>query len=176
MFQRPNTKPSTRDIGLAQQWREANAESVKEIQAGIARLRSVPREQLADAVFLLLMAAKQHREGIRQSIEESAGADFEIGSAPSGDLAIYLAEQAVSALRYHEANAPTVLDLLFDRPSEARFTIDQKDAVSLLAAMVREQRIEGILEGLRLSGLLNEPSKDRHAKFEARKFQLSEDR
>jgi hypothetical protein len=176
MFRRPNTKPHTNDIGQVQQWHEADAESGREIQAGIARLRSVPREQLADTVFLLSVAAKQHSEGIRQSIEESAGADFEFGSAPSGDLAIYLAEQAVSALRCHEASAPTLLDLLFERPPEARFTIDQKDAVALLAAMVREQRIEGILEGLRLSGLLNEPSKDRHARFEARRFQLSEDR
>jgi hypothetical protein len=29
----------------------------------------------------------------------------------------------------------------------------------MVAAMIREQRLEGILEGLRLAGLLNEPRK-----------------
>jgi len=33
----------------------------------------------------------------------------------------------------------------------------------MLAAMIREQRIEGVLEGLRLAALLNESSRDRHA-------------
>jgi hypothetical protein len=165
MFRRTNTKPHTSDIGLPQVWHEANAESGREIQAGIARLRSLQREQLADAVFLLSVAAKQQSEKIRHSVKESAGAEFEFDSSPNGDLANYLAEQAVSALRGCETNAPTLLDLLFERPPKARFTIDQKDAVSMLAAMIREQRVEGILEGLRLSGLLNEPSKDRHAIF-----------
>jgi hypothetical protein len=39
------------------------------------------------------------------------------------------------------------------------FTIQQQDAVSMMAAMIREQRLEGILEGLRLAGLLNEAPK-----------------
>jgi hypothetical protein len=46
---------------------------------------------------------------------------------------------------------------------EVHFTIQQQDAVSMMAAMIREQRLEGILEGLRLAGLLNEASKRRHA-------------
>jgi hypothetical protein len=165
MFRRPNTQSGASDIGPVEQTFEADAESGGEIQAGIARLRHVPREQLVDMVFLLSMAARQHSEAIRQSINESTGAEFESGSMPNADLADYLAEHAVAALRCHEANAPTLLDLLFERAPEARFRVGQKDAVSMLAAMVREQRIEGILEGLRLSGLLNEPSKNRHAGF-----------
>jgi hypothetical protein len=39
---------------------------------------------------------------------------------------------------------------------EVNFTIQQQDAVSMMAAMIREQRLEGILQGLRLAGLLNE--------------------
>jgi hypothetical protein len=124
MFRRPNTKRRRNDLGPVQEWHEADAESGKEIQAGIARLRRVPREQLADAVFLLSVATKQHREGMRQSVKESAGAEFEFDSMPSSDLANYLARQAVSALRCHEANAPTLLDLLFERSPEAKFTID----------------------------------------------------
>jgi hypothetical protein len=52
---------------------------------------------------------------------------------------------------------------LFERLPEVRFTVHQQEAVSMLAAMIREQRIEGVLEGLRLAGLLNESSRDRHA-------------
>jgi len=56
---------------------------------------------------------------------------------------------------------------LLQRPRDARFTVDQDEAVALLAATVREERIEGILEGLRLAGILNEPHKDRHARFDS---------
>lgn len=42
---------------------------------------------------------------------------------------------------------------------DVHFTIQQQDAVSMVAAMIREQRLEGILEGLRLAGVLNAPSK-----------------
>jgi hypothetical protein len=42
---------------------------------------------------------------------------------------------------------------------EVHFTIQQQDAVSMVAAMIREQRLEGILEGLRLAGVLNERRK-----------------
>jgi hypothetical protein len=163
MFRRGNTKSGAANIGRIQQWHASIEGSGREIQAGIARLRSVPREQLADAVFLLLMAAKQHNEAIRRSIRENAGVEFDFGSMPNEGHADYLAAEAVSALRSHEANAPTFLDLLLERSPEARFTVDQRDAASMLAAIAREQRIAGILEGLRLSGLLNEPSKDRHA-------------
>ena len=45
---------------------------------------------------------------------------------------------------------------------EVHFTIQQQDAVSMMAAMIRVQRLEGILEGLRLAGLLNEAPKSRH--------------
>lgn len=38
---------------------------------------------------------------------------------------------------------------------DVHFTIHEQDAVSIVAAMIREQRLEGILEGLRLAGLLN---------------------
>ncbi|XSC42949.1 hypothetical protein ACF1BQ_033120 [Bradyrhizobium sp. RDT10] len=38
---------------------------------------------------------------------------------------------------------------------DVHFTIQQQDAVSMVASMIRVQRLEGILEGLRLAGLLN---------------------
>jgi hypothetical protein len=47
----------------------------------------------------------------------------------------------------------------FEQLPDVHFTIQQQDAVSMMAAMIREQRLEGILEGLRLAGLLNEAPK-----------------
>ncbi|APO55346.1 hypothetical protein LUI11_37025 [Bradyrhizobium diazoefficiens] len=84
-------------------------------------------------------------------------------SVPNADLAAYLAGEAVSSLRHHEVDAPSLADVLIQRAREVRFTVDRTEAVTLLAATIREQRLEGILEGLRLAGLLSEPSKDRHS-------------
>src|SRR5262249_40351373 len=130
-----------------------------------AQLRNVPREKLADTVFMLSMAAKQQSGLIRRSINERAKCDFEFDPPPSGDLAAYLAEDTVSTVRHHIVDVPTLLALLSGRSPAVHFTVHQRDAVAMLAALIREQRLEGILEGLRLAGLLNESSKDRHAGF-----------
>jgi hypothetical protein len=100
---------------------------------------------------------------IRQAIKERAQAEFAFDPSPDADLATYLAEDAVSTLRHHDADLPTLLDVLVQRSPDVRFTVEQEEAISMIAAVIREQRLEGILEGLRLAGLLNEPSKDRHA-------------
>jgi hypothetical protein len=55
----------------------------------------------------------------------------------------------------------TRYDFDFDTLPDVHFTIQQQDAVSMMAATIREQRLEGILEGLRLAGLLNEAPKRR---------------
>ncbi|TAI64010.1 hypothetical protein CWO89_21215 [Bradyrhizobium sp. Leo170] len=165
MFRRQKSRSRARDARQVQQGYERNKSSGGEIQARIAELRSMPREKLADAVFLLSMATKQQSERIRRSIEERAEAEFEFDPPPNGDIADYLAEEAVSVLRHHEANVPTLIDILSQRSPDIDFTVHQTDAVSMLAAMIREQRLEGILEGLRLAGLLNESSKNRHAGF-----------
>jgi hypothetical protein len=140
-----------------------NESSGKDIQARMTQLRGLPREKLADAVFMLSMEARQQSALIRQAIQERAEAEFAFNPAPDADLAAYLAEDAVTTLRHHDAELPTVLDVLLQRSPDVRFTVGEKDAVLAIAATIREQRLEGILEGLRLAGLLNEPSKDRHA-------------
>ena len=140
-----------------------NETSAKDLQARIAQLRGLPREKLADAVFMLSMEAKQQSSLIRQAIKERTQAELDFEPSPDADLATYLATEAVPSLRHHDADLPTLLDVLVQRSPEARFTIQQEEAVLMLAAMFREQRLEGILEGLRLAGILNEPSKDRHA-------------
>ena len=94
---------------------------------------------------------------------ESAAGEAGPEPVPNADLAAYLAGEAVSSLRHHEVDVPSLADVLIQRSREVRFTVDRTEAVTLLAATIREQRLKGILEGLRLAGLLNEPSKDRHA-------------
>jgi transposase InsO family protein len=49
----------------------------RDIHARIAELRSVPREKLADTVFMLSMVAKQQSSLIQQSIKERAKATFD---------------------------------------------------------------------------------------------------
>jgi hypothetical protein len=112
---------------------------------------------------MLSMEAKQQSALIRQAIKQRAEAEFAFDPPPDADFATFLAEDGVSTLRHHTADLPTLLDLLVQRSPDIRFTVRQEEAVLMLAAMIREQRLEGILEGLRLAGLLNEASKDRHA-------------
>lgn len=62
-----------------------------------------------------------------------------------------------------EVGVPSLADVLIQRSRQVRFTVDRTEVVALLAATIREQRLKDILEGLRLAGLLNEPSKNRRA-------------
>src|SRR5262249_12667634 len=150
MFRRRKKKSRAHDAQSVQQRSDRVDSSGRDIQARIAQLRNMPREKLADAVFMLSMAAKQQVGLMRRSINERAKSDFDFDPPPSGDLAAYLAEDTVSTLRHHMADVPTLLELLSGRSPAAHFTVHQKDAVSMLAALIREQRLEGILEGLRL--------------------------
>lgn len=163
MFRRHRSKSRAQDARQADQRFESNERSGKDIYSRLIELKTLPREGLVDAVFMLSMAAKQQSRMIQRSIEERAKAEFDFDPPPYGDVATYLASETVETLRDNTADAPGVLDLLFERSPEVRFTVLQQEAVSMLAAMIREQRLEGILEGLRLAGLLNESSKERHS-------------
>lgn len=142
-------------VGLRKSRAAANARraeprresSVGDIQARIAELRSLPREELADAVFMLSMNARQG-ELIRHAIEKRAEVDLDFDPPPNADFATYLANDVVSTLRHHVADLPTLLDLLVERAPDVCFTVDREEAVSLLAAIIREHRLEGVLEGL----------------------------
>jgi hypothetical protein len=138
---------------------ERNERAGKEIYARMAELKNVPRENLPDAVFMLSMAAKHQSEQIRQSIKDRTRYDFDCDTLTDGDLATYLAEDAGYALRDHVTSPQTFFGALSEQLPDVHFTIQQQDAVSMMAAMIREQRLEGILEGLRLAGLLNEAPK-----------------
>src|ERR1700730_17174494 len=140
---------------------ERNERAGKEIYARMAELKNIPRENLPDAVFMLSMAAKHQSEQIRQSIKDRTWYDFDSDRRTDGDLATYLAEDAGYAFRDHVTNPQTFFEAMSEHLPDVHFTIQQQDAVSMMAAMIREQRLEGILEGLRLAGLLNEAPKRR---------------
>jgi hypothetical protein len=145
---------------------ERSKRAGKAIYARIADLKKVPRENLPDAVFLLFMEAKQQSELIRRSIKDSTHYDFSFGEMIDRDLATYLAQEAAHALRDHVTNPQTFFEAMSEQLPDIHFTIQQQDAVSMVAAMIREQRLDGILEGLRLAGLLNEVPNRRRAASE----------
>lgn len=155
-----------RNIGEAEVRFERNERVGKTISADIADLKKVPRENLPDAVFLLFMQAKQQSELIRRSIKDRTRDDFEFDGA-DGDRATYLAQDATHALRDHVTNPQTIFEAISEQLPDVHFTIEQQDAVSMVAATIREQRLDGILEGLRLAGLLNEVPNRRRAGSEA---------
>ena len=138
---------------------ERNERIGKTIYAGIADLKKVPRENLPDAVFLLF-------ELIRQSIKDRTRYDSNF-DVIDGDRATYLAQDATHALRDHVTHPQTFFEAISEQTPDVHFTIEQQDAVSLVAATIREQRLDGILEGLRLAGLLNEVPNRRRAGSEA---------
>jgi hypothetical protein len=157
MFRKKRQKKILRE--QTQQRFERNERAGKDIYARIAELKNIARENLPEAVFMLSMAAKRQSEQIRQSIKDDTRYNFDFGALVDGDLATYLAEGAGHALRDHVTNPPTFLEVMSEKLPDVHFTIPRQDAVSMVAAMIREQRLEGILEGLRLAGLLNEAPK-----------------
>lgn len=151
-----------RNAEEAQMRFERNERIGKTISADIADLKKVPRENLPDAVFLLFMQAKQQSELIRRSIKDRTRDDFDFDGT-DGDRATYLAQDAAHALRDHVTNPQTIFEAISEQPPDVHFMIEHQDAVSMVAATIREQRLDGILEGLRLAGLLNEVPNRRRA-------------
>ena len=151
------------DSGTSLRRNARDESSSQDLQARIAQLRALPRDKLADAVFMLWVEAKQQSSLTRQAIKERAPVEPDLDPSPDADLATRLAADALASLRHHDADLPTLLDVLLQRSPEVRFAVRQEEAVAMLAATFREHRLEGILEGLRLTGILNEPAKDRHA-------------
>lgn len=89
--------------------------SVDDIQARIAELRSLPREKLADAVFMLSINARRQGELKRQAIEKRAEVALDFDPPPKADLATYLASDVVSTLRHHVADLPCLTSWFSER-------------------------------------------------------------
>jgi len=159
MFRKKQQKLRNYQAAEVRERFERNERVGKDIYARIADLKNVARRDLAHEVFMLFREAKHQSQLIRQSIKDRTQYDFDFGGTDEGDLATYLAEATAYALRGHVTNPQTVFQAMSEQLPDVHFTIQQQDAVSMVAAMIREQRLEGILEGLRLAGVLNEPSK-----------------
>jgi hypothetical protein len=159
MFARKQQKRRDYQASEIRERFERNERTGKDIYARIAELKNVAREDLAHEVFMLFMEAKRQSQLIRQTIKDRTEHDFDFGGMSEGDLATYRAEDAACALRDHVTRPQTFFQAMSEQLPDVHFTIQQQDAVSMVAAMIREQRLEGILEGLRLAGVLNEPSK-----------------
>src|ERR1700716_3191282 len=146
MFRRKRREKILRELEARQTQErfERNEGAGKEIYARMAELKNVPRENLPDAVFMLFMGAKHHSEQIRQSIKDRTRYDFDFDTLTDGDLATYLAEDAGYALRDHVTQPQTFFDAVSEQLPDVHFTIQQQDAVSMMAAMIREQRLEGM--------------------------------
>src|ERR1700693_1901757 len=69
-----------------------------------------------------------------------------------------LAEDAGYALRDHVTQPQSFFEAVSEQLPDVHFTIQQQYAFSVMAAMIREQRLEGLLEGLRLAGLFTSRS------------------
>lgn len=104
----------------------------EDFQARIAALRSLPREKLADAVFMLWMETQREGELIRRAVKQRVEGEAGPEPVPNADLAAYLAGEAVSSLRHHEVDVPSLADVLIQRSREVRFTVDRTEAVTLL--------------------------------------------
>lgn len=155
MFGNRKQKLRKHEEQQAQERFERNERAGKDIHGRTAELKKVDRADLPAAVLMLFREAKHQSELIRQSITDRSGYDFAFGGPANGDLATYLARGAALALRDHATSPQTLLEVLSEQSPDVHFTIPEPDAVSLIATMIREQRIDGILEGLRLAGLLN---------------------
>ena len=99
--------------------------------------------------------AKHQTALIRQSIADRTHNHFNSGDR-GGDLATFLADGIASIMRENVTNPQTVFQALSEQLPNVQFTVDWNDAVSLVSAMIREQRVEGILEGLEIAGLIED--------------------
>ncbi|QQN62154.1 hypothetical protein JIR23_21400 [Bradyrhizobium diazoefficiens] len=92
--------------------RSQDISNSEDLQARIAALRSLPREKLADAVFMLWMETQQQGELIRRAVRSRVEGEACHGPAPNADMATYLAGETVSSLRHHEVDVASLADVL----------------------------------------------------------------
>jgi hypothetical protein len=134
---------------------ERNEREGGEIYRRVAALKKMDRARVPHEVMLLFKDAKHQTALIRQSIADRTHIHFDSGDR-GGDLATFLADGIASIMRENVTNPQTVFQALSEQLPKVHFTVDWNDAVSLVSAMIREQRIDGILEGLEIAGLMED--------------------
>jgi hypothetical protein len=117
------------------------------------------RPKLPEAATLLLVDARHQVSLIRQSIADRTRYRFGGGEdLREGDVATSIAEDITGVMREYDTDPQTLFQALSEQLPEANFTVDWYDAATLTAAEIRLQRIHGMIEGLKLAGLMPEPS------------------
>lgn len=125
----------------------------------IRKLDTVDRPR---AVQDLFKDAHHQLELIRQSIADRSRYDFSGGhyeDPEHGDLATVLAEDIASIVRENTVNPPSIWQALSEQVPAVHFKIDRYDATSIVAAMMREMHLAGVIEGLELAGALPDSTK-----------------
>src|ERR1700752_34717 len=141
MFGKKRQKRGNHEAAEIRERFERNERLGKDIYTRIAALKNAARENLAHEVFMLFREAKYQSELIRQSIKDRTQYEFDFVGFGDGDLATYLAEDAAFALRDHVTNSPTFFQAISEQLPDVHFAIQQQDAVSMVAAMIRDQRL-----------------------------------
>ena len=120
----------------------------------IAKLNEKPHPSGIAYDVLMLLGEAQHLEAlIRQSIKDRTDYDFDFSILEDGDLATYLGEEVTHALREHVTNPQTLFQALSDQFPGVHFSIHPRDAISMISATIRTQRLAGLIEGLELAGV-----------------------
>ena len=132
-----------------------------DITKRIYELRQLDPVNRPQAVLGLLKDAKHQLALIRQSIADRTHYDFgPYGEeAREGDIATYLAEDITGVMRENVTNPQTFWQAMSDQLPEVHFTVDWYDATSMVAAVIREMHLAGVIEGLELAGALPNSTK-----------------
>jgi hypothetical protein len=115
--------------------------------------QSDDRTHIGEDVAKLLRYARSQTEAIRQSIIDKTDYDFTSGPTLEGDVATVLAEGVASIMRDHRCDPQTLWQAFSQAFPEVHFTVDWYNALSLVAAMFRQDQLAGIVEGLELAGV-----------------------
>jgi hypothetical protein len=127
----------------------------------IYELRQLDPFDRPQTVLGLLKDAKHQLALIRQSIADRSHYDFGPYSeeAPEADIATYLAEDITGVMRENTTNPQTFWQAMSEQFPEVYFTVDWYEATSMVAAMIREMHLAGVIEGLELAGALPDSTK-----------------
>ena len=112
------------------------------------------RARIGQEVMALLKQAQSQVNAICKSIHEKTKYEVDPGEPlDEGDSATALAEDIAGVMRDYTCNPQSMWQALSEALSNVQFTVDWYDAVSMVAAMLRQERITGIIESLELAGV-----------------------
>jgi hypothetical protein len=125
--------------------------------------QSEDRSRLAETVLKMLRYTQSQTAAARQAIADRDKYDFfpTFESEPLGDVATTLAEDIAGVMRDNVTNSQTIWQAMTDQFPDVHFTVDWYNAVSMVASILREQYLAGVIEGLELAGVqIPKPDRD----------------